>query len=196
MPPMDRGTHSSAHIPRSDSPRDRSAPFAPYRCIHRKSRAIPALAKTPLSRCSNTPRPPESETASATPSNIFLHPNRITRDPAISPAPAPTFPSAASCLPRRPSPPPHQQTTKETLDDRSHHPPRHQAARILRISPSHHISESRGSPTCIDLEPRLVLNWKPVSRTLFGLTPATNCHSERSEPTFSSAFTRAGLVAL
>src|SRR5216683_4192558 len=81
MPPADRETHSTPHIPRSDNLPDRSAPCVPLRDNNRQSLSAPVAAMSPPSRYSNTLRLPESKTVCAVPSNKPLHLLRTRTNP-------------------------------------------------------------------------------------------------------------------
>src|SRR6266851_3657204 len=82
MPPADRETHSTPHIPRSDNLPDRSAPCVPLGDNNRQSPSAPAAATSPPSRYSNTLRLPESKTVCAVPPNKPLHLLRTRTHPA------------------------------------------------------------------------------------------------------------------
>src|SRR6266852_7184673 len=82
MPPADRETHSTPHIPRSDNLPDRSAPCVPLRDNNRQSPSAPVAAKNQPSRYSNTLRRRESKTVCEAPSSKLLHHLRTRTHPA------------------------------------------------------------------------------------------------------------------
>src|ERR1700720_453620 len=82
MPPADRETHSTPHIPRSDNPPDRSAPCVLCRDNNPQSLSTPVAAKNQPFHCSNTLRLPESKTVCAAPSSKPPHLLRTRTHPA------------------------------------------------------------------------------------------------------------------
>src|SRR5713226_9372019 len=111
------------HNPRSDNLPDRSAPSFPCRCSHRKPRATPALATSPPSRCSDKPRPQESEIVYATPPSKLLRSNRRARCPAASVVPVPGAGSTSAAIRTHQRRRQFPQTKTKNHGDRSCSPP-------------------------------------------------------------------------